>query len=133
MKKIFLDTNFVIDYLIREEYKPEAIEFLSQGVSRGFRFFISFLTVANLAYIIRKLPVSQREEYIKSICSLFEVVPNNVIQIRQAIEIGAKDFEDAIQYATALEAGCECIITRNGKDFNFSKLPVCSAGEYVFD
>ena len=31
-----------------------------------------------------------------------------------------KDFEDALQYFSAEQAGADCIITRNIKDFDFS-------------
>ena len=44
-----------------------------------------------------------------------------------------KDFEDAMQYHSAMQAGTEAVITitRNGKDFTNSKLPVMTAGEYL--
>jgi hypothetical protein len=42
-----------------------------------------------------------------------------------------KDFEDAIQYFTALENKLEIIITRNLKDFKLSKIPVMTANDYL--
>ena len=42
-----------------------------------------------------------------------------------------KDFEDAMQYYTAVKAKADVIITRNGKDFAVSKLPVMTAAEYL--
>ena len=42
-----------------------------------------------------------------------------------------KDFEDALQYYTALKAKADVIITRNGKDFTASKIPVMTATEYL--
>ena len=42
-----------------------------------------------------------------------------------------KDFEDAMQYHSEMQAGTEAVITRNGKDFTNSKLPVMTAGEYL--
>ena len=41
------------------------------------------------------------------------------------------DFEDALQYYTAIKAKADIIITRNGKDFTASKLPVMTAAEYI--
>ena len=41
-----------------------------------------------------------------------------------------KDFEDAMQYYTALRAKSDAIITRNGKDFTASKLPVLTPSEF---
>ena len=42
-----------------------------------------------------------------------------------------KDFEDAMQYHSAMQAGTEAVITRNSKDFTNSKIPVMTAGEYL--
>lgn len=55
MKKIFLDTNFIIDYFIREDYSGDAEKVMRLGDSRNMEFHISYLTVANFAYIMRKL------------------------------------------------------------------------------
>ena len=49
MKKIFLDTNIVLDFLIREEYKPQIRDLISR--SADYDLCISYLTVANAAYI----------------------------------------------------------------------------------
>jgi predicted nucleic acid-binding protein len=42
-----------------------------------------------------------------------------------------KDFEDAVQYYSAIKAGCKVIITRNGKDFKKSTIPIMTANEYL--
>lgn len=131
MNKIFLDTNFIIDYFIREDYRDESERLLTIGIRNGCRFFISFLSVANFAYIMRKLPEEKLYSLLDKVCELFEVVPNDSSQINKAIRLHAHDFEDALQYQSALDAGCECIITRNAKDFCFSNIPVCSASECV--
>ena len=41
------------------------------------------------------------------------------------------DFEDAMQYYTVLKAKADAIITRNGKDFAGSKLPIMTATEFL--
>lgn len=129
--KVFLDTNFVIDYLLRPEFKTISQEFLAYGAERHYEFYVSYLSVANFAYIARKLSVSERDCYIQSICELFKIVPCNSSQVYVALRLKASDFEDALQYAAALDAGCECIISRNAKDFDFSTIPVKTAAEAV--
>ncbi len=42
-----------------------------------------------------------------------------------------KDFEDALQYFSATDSDCDIIITRNGKDFKKSLLPVITPKEYL--
>lgn len=56
MKKVFLDTNFIIDYFVREDYSGVAEKVMRTGDSENIEFHISYLTVANFAYIMRKLP-----------------------------------------------------------------------------
>ena len=131
MKNIFLDTNFVIDYFIREEYNQDSERFLSIGRRLKYQFYISYLTVANFAYIMRKLPSDKLISLIYDISNTFRVIDNTNSQIQKAILLNCADFEDALQYQAALDANCDCIITRNQSDFSFSKIPVMSATEYI--
>lgn len=131
MKNIFLDTNFIIDYFVREDINGDAEKLLSLGDSLNMKFFISYLTVANFAYIMRKLPVSQLTDIIFRICKTFHVVDNTCDQILQNLQSGFKDFEDGLQYQSAVYSNCDCIITRNLKDFINSSIPVMTAGEFI--
>ena len=131
MKKLFLDTNFIIDFLLREEFKNDSQQFLAEGSKRKCKFYISFLSVANFAYIARKLSTTELYRYLSALSNLFIIIPNTDSQIKSAIDLQASDFEDALQYQAALDAGCECIITRNEKDFGFSQIPVLSASDFV--
>lgn len=131
MKRFFLDTNFLIDYLVREEYKSVCQKFLEYGIRRNAKFYVSFLSVANFAYIGRKIPQDTLYNHIAGIIELFNVIPNQDKQIVRVLESHPSDFEDGLQYQTALDADCDCIITRNAKHFSFSKIPVMSAQEYL--
>ena len=51
--------------------------------------------------------------------------------IEKGLNSSIKDFEDALQYFSATESECELIITRNGKDFKKSTLPVMTADEFL--
>lgn len=131
MKHIFLDTNFVIDYLVRDEYRQISRQFLSLAKIKGCQFYISFLSVANFAYIARRLDKEILYKYIATIEELFTILSNDSRQISAALSLNATDFEDALQYQTAVTNGCECIITRNVKDFKFSQIPVLSASDFM--
>ncbi|HHO55291.1 MAG TPA: PIN domain-containing protein, partial [Trueperaceae bacterium] len=51
---------------------------------------------------------------------------------KTALSTNFKDFEDSIQYLTALKIdNIEAIITRNIKDFRFSSIPVFSPEVYI--
>ena len=131
MKRLFLDTNFVIDYFVREDFQGDAEKILTIEKLGQTQFFISYLTVANFAYIMRKMPSEDLKLLIKRICKSFIVISNTEAQIQRALELDAKDFEDSLQYQAAFDAGCDCIITRNEKDYVFSEIPVKSPATYM--
>lgn len=131
MKNIFLDTNFIIDYFVREDFNEEAEKLLQLGESQTLKFYISYLSVANFAYIMRKLPVSQLNDIILRICDIFQVVDNTRDQILLTLQSGFKDFEDGLQHQCALASNCDCIISRNKKDFVTSSIPVMTASEFL--
>ena len=41
------------------------------------------------------------------------------------------DYEDFLQYETAIASNCDCIITRNPDDFSMSRLPVYNALDFM--
>ncbi|MDE7388148.1 MAG: PIN domain-containing protein [Muribaculaceae bacterium] len=131
MKNIFLDTNFIIDYFVREDFNGEAEKLLQLGDRQHLKFFISYLSVANFAYIMRKMPAAQLKEIILRICNVFRVVDNTREQILQNLWSDFKDFEDGLQYQSAMDAKCDCIISRNKKDFINSAIPVMTASEFL--
>ena len=133
MKNIFLDTNFIIDYFVREDFNGEAEKLLQLGGKQKLNFLISYLSVANFAYIMRKLPHSQLSNIIFRMCNTFHVVDNTRDQILRNLQSGFKDFEDGLQYQCALDARCDCIITRNKKDYINSSIPVMTASEFLIN
>ena len=130
MKNIFLDTNFLIDYFVREDYNSDAERLLTIEKD-SMKFYISYLTVANFAYIVRKMPRETILYMLRQMCDIFKIVKNTKEQIQRNIFLNPSDFEDGLQYQAAMDAGCDCIITRNQKDFQFAKIPVMSASEFL--
>lgn len=131
MKRVFLDTNFAMDYFIREQYHDQAAAVLRIGIYTNTEFCLSFLSVANFAYIMRKNTKDQLYLMLDRLASVFTITDNNKRQLFKAIEMESSDFEDALQYQTAMDNVCGCIITRNKKDFGFSAIPVLTPDEYV--
>lgn len=43
MKNLFLDTNFILDYLVREEYKLSSQQFLEEGAKYKYKFLEKYL------------------------------------------------------------------------------------------
>ena len=132
MKRAFVDTNFIVDLVARPEYSPIAKEVLTKGREKRIKFSLCFLSLANYAYIDRKQEREKLYENLRRLYTVFEILPNNKENIVYSINLNPKDFEDAIQYSAALNGKCDCIITRNKKDFiEFSQIPVLTPSEFL--
>lgn len=54
MSIVFLDTNILLDFLLRREGVDNAKEILKQGYQGKIDLYVSSLSFSNIAYIVRK-------------------------------------------------------------------------------
>ena len=133
MEHVFVDTNIVIDLLQkRENFYKEAQELFTKADRKKLKLYISALTFANTYYILSKYYSSNEAKKILSKFKvLVEVLPTTDKIIDLSLASDFNDFEDAIQFYTALESNLHVIITRNKKDFKNNLIPVFSAKEFL--
>ncbi len=132
MKRIFLDTNILLDAALGREHADEALAILSIGESGKVELCASVLTYANIAYILRKHPKEEMYKYLSVLREGINVLPLDAKTFDAALEQEASDFEDMLQYQIALAANCECVVTNNIKHFKeFSALPLYSSTDFV--
>lgn len=132
MTKIFVDTNIVLDLLQkREGFYEAAQQLFTLADNKEVELYISALTIANIHYILFKHLKMEARKVLSTFKGLVEVLPINIHIISLSLVSDFPDFEDAIQYYTAIKNGIGLIITRNKKDFNQSNIPVLTATEYL--
>ena len=134
MKKLFIDTNIVIDLLSRREpFYDESANLFSLADRRIIQLNISSLTIANTSYtLLRQTNIKSAKEVLRKLRLIVHILPLDDKIIGLALNDNSfSDFEDSLQYFTALENHQELIITRNLKDFKTSKLPVMTARQFV--
>jgi len=133
MDKILVDTNIVIDLLTkRKEFYKSASKLFTLSDNKEIKLAISSLTFANTFYLLSKaLNPMKAKEILRKFKLLVKVLPMDDKIIDLSLNSDFKDFEDAVQYFTALENKLEIIITRNLKDFKLSKIPVMTANDYI--
>lgn len=68
---------------------------------------------------------------LNSIRLLVEVLPTDDEVISTSLQSDFSDFEDAVQYNTAISGNASIIITRNPKDFGKSTIPVYTPSEFL--
>lgn len=134
MSRILIDTNIVIDLLAkREKFYAEAAELFSRADKNQLKLTTSSLTFANTNYILSKLKsAKESREILRKFKVLVEVLDlNDKITDLALSDDNFPDFEDGLQYYSAIENQIDVIITRNKKDFKKSRIPVLTAREFL--
>ena len=133
MKNLFLDTNIILDLLAyRMPFYTEAAKLFSLADKKKVKLSISSLCIADAHYILsRQNPETEVRNILRKFKVLVNVLPldNKITDL--ALNSEFRDFENAIQYYTAIENDQDLIITRNQQDFKESKIPVMTAGEFI--
>jgi len=117
--KVFIDTNLVLDVLAKRVpfYKTSAKiwELVEKGDLKGY---LSATTVTDIFYILKKqLGREKADETVHKILMVFNIASVSETDIRKALKLGLKDFEDALQLVCAFKIKAGYLITRNKGDF----------------
>ena len=123
MKRIFLDTNILIDYIDNRAGADDAEQIFACGFSGEALLFASSLTFANMAYIIKGRPQEEKYDALSQMAG--------VVDMMAAIAHPVKDFEDMLQYQCAKTAGCDVIVTNDRRHYDFSDIPHFTSAEFV--
>jgi predicted nucleic acid-binding protein len=132
-EKLFLDTNVVIDLLgEREHFYESAAKIATLADKEKIQIYVSALTYSTAYYLLMRF---EDKEIVKEKISKFKVIAETSDLTDKIIDKGLlsnfSDFEDSLQYYCAVEMNCDIIITRNGKDFKESDIPVLTPDEYL--
>ena len=132
MTRLFLDTNIVVDLLEgREPFCYDAAQLFTMAHEKKVELLVSPMTFSTASFLLRKHGSTGVRNLLSNLRQLVSVTISDERTVDDSIASQFKDFEDAMQYYTALNAKAEIIITRNGKDFTASILPVMTATEYL--
>ena len=132
MTRLFLDTNIVIDLLERREpFCHDAVRLFTMAYNKQVQIIVSPMTYSTASFLLRKHGPEGVRNLLSNFRQLSHVATTNERTVDDSWASQFKDFEDAMQYYTALKAKVDVIITRNGKDFAASKIPVMTATEYL--
>lgn len=131
--KLFIDTNVMLDLLGERIPFYNSIAKIATLADRGqVTMVASALSYATVSYFLKKFENTEKAKdklrkfkIISEICDLDELI------IEKGLNSNFSDFEDSLQYFSALKSACSILITRNGKDFKESQIPVMTAEEYL--
>lgn len=132
--KVFLDANVLIAVL-NKEYPlfSYAARVLSLGENRGFVLVTSPLCLAIAFYFAeKKSGTAVVRAKIALLASRLEIAGADGDTVAQTIsDKRVQDFEDGLEYYSALQAGCAVIVTEDRDGFYFSSIPVVSCADFL--
>ena len=131
--RLFIDTNIMLDFLGEREqfYKP--IAKLATLADKGrLNLVISPISFATVNYFLTKNETPEvAKEKLRKFKIISEICKLDEHTIEKGLNSSFKDFEDALQYFSAVDSNCDLLITRNGKDFKESLIPIMTPNEYL--
>ncbi len=132
--RIFLDANIIVSVL-NKEYPlfTYSARILSLADNKKFTVFTSPICLAIAFYFAEKkcgtLMAKTKMELLSRKLSITEVGKNEVLLSLQNKQVN--DFEDGIEYYSAIKSKCDVIITEDINDFYFSSIPVLNSNAFI--
>ena len=131
--RVLFDVDVVLDLLLdRSPFSRDASILLSKAEQGELSGHICATAVTTIHYIARKAIGDRRaREEVRKLLTFLEPLVVNRGVLEGAFDATFRDFEDAVSHEAARQAGVECIVTRNIRDFKGSKIPVYSPSDLV--
>jgi predicted nucleic acid-binding protein len=132
MKKVFLDTNIIVDLIAdRKPFSRHAIEIFNKAEEKKVKLYTSSHSIATTHYLMKKyLDEKSLREVLYNLLDYLTVIPVDLDVLKKGLRSNHKDFEDAIQILCASKVEkMDCIVTRNIKDFRKCEILVLTPDE----
>jgi len=132
LKKIFIDTNIIIDLIAdRKPFSKYAIALFKRAEEKKVQLFSSSHSIATTHYLLKKyIDEKALREVLYNLLDFLTVIAVDVAVLKKGLRSRHKDFEDAIQIICAsTEDKIDLIVTRNTKEYKYSEIPVLTPDE----
>ncbi|MDR0586443.1 MAG: PIN domain-containing protein [Treponema sp.] len=136
-EKLFFDNDIILDVSIRRDELlkndvNDAIKLINLVEADEYKGYTSTVIFTNTYYIQKKLKDHNTSiNFLKKLRLILTVLNVDDKIIQKALESGFNDFEDAVQYFTAVENKMDYIITRNIEDYKKSTIKVYTPSQYL--
>jgi predicted nucleic acid-binding protein len=128
-----VDTNVVLDVMLgREPHLVDSAAVLAAIETSRCGGLVCATTITTIFYIAeRQIGSAATRGHLANLLTLFRVAPVNHVVLGSAIALGMQDFEDAVLHEAAVQAGADCIVTRNVDDFGLAGIPVYTPAQFL--
>lgn len=131
-----IDTCVILDYLqCREPFFDDALNIAIGRANNEFEAYITASSLTDLYYIIHRHTHSSIEtrRIISDLTVLFGLIDTYAEDCINALHSEMKDYEDSVMSETAYRIKADCIVTRNIKDYERSKVPAVLPSEFLMN
>jgi predicted nucleic acid-binding protein len=132
--RVFLDANVLVSVL-NKEYPlfPYSARILSLADHPNYELFTTPICLAIAFYFAeKKCGTAQAKTKIELLSSKLHISSVNSDTVSQALgNPGVADFEDGLEYYSAIEYSCQAIITEDSDGFYFSQIPVYDCQRFL--
>ena len=132
--KVFLDTNVLMDIVLeRNICLNEELEIIACAMDGLLDCSVSALSVVNTLYVSKKYnkPLEDVKNALLKLSECVEILDIRGLDAANMLSSEWKDYEDSLQYSSAVNFDADYIITRDKKDFSLSKIPVSTPSEFI--
>lgn len=136
MKRVFVDANIIVDLLCeRYPWFPKVMRIFDMADRGQIELYCSSLSLGTASYLMEARKISTQDIFdgIDLLCQMCTPTIVDAAVVREALNSGFNDFEDALQHYSARTVEADCIVTRNKKDFTASEIPVYDLDEFLAD
>ena len=133
MKTVLCDINVILDiFLKRDPYYVPAARLFTLIEEKKLQGYLSAQSFPTMFYILSKeLKREKAMRVLEKLRIVFRVAAVDEKVIDLSLASSFKDFEDAVQYYSALHVRADCLITRNKADYRADRLPVMTPEEFL--
>ncbi|AMQ56320.1 type II toxin-antitoxin system VapC family toxin [Algoriphagus sanaruensis] len=132
--RVFLDANVLVSVL-NKEYPlfPHSARILSLADQRRFQLYTTPICLAIAFYFAeKKCGTAQAKQKMQILSSKIHIASVDSQTVLGAISNpSVLDFEDGLEYYSAMQHDCNAIITEDSEGFYFSEIPVYDCRKFL--
>lgn len=132
--KYLIDTNIILDVLLnRKPFCDNSAKVLNLSGQENIALYVTASSITDIYYIANQTLRNKEavKELLVKLLKIVFIAGVSEEEIKNALELPWKDFEDSVQYSVALLQKMDGIITRNPSDYKKAEIKVWKPEDFL--
>lgn len=132
--KFLIDTNIILDVLLkREPFYMEGVKVFNLSKEDNISLYVSASSITDIYYIANQTlrDKTEAKELLGKLIKIVSIAGVSEDEIRNALMLSWRDFEDSVQYSVALLQEMDGLITRNSRDYREAEIKIWEPKELL--